>query len=342
MDVRKLILKVLEEKGEVLASEIIKTAGFSRTYVNRFFQELRDEGKIVLIGKANRARYVLASREAVMNAKKEICDTAYILQNQDLAEDKVLADIKKKTGILIGIHENVSDILDYAFSEMLNNAIEHSGSKTIKVAMQKDKDSISFSVVDKGIGIFKNIMKKKKLRNTMEAIEDLLKGKQTTAPAMHSGEGIFFTSKVADMLVIQGSRKKLLFNNILDDIFIKDIKEIEGTKVSFSMGLNSEKNLSEVFKQYTDSSFEFSKTKVTIRLYKMESQYISRSQARRIVSGLDKFKTITLDFKDVKTVGQGFADEIFRVWKLNHPNISVNIINANENVKFMINRAKTK
>ncbi|MCK4325881.1 ATP-binding protein, partial [bacterium] len=209
-------MKVLEEKGEVLASEIIKTAGFSRTYVNRFFQELRDEGKIVLIGKANRARYVLASREAVMNAKKEICDTAYILQNQDLAEDKVLADIKKKTGILIGIHENVSDILDYAFSEMLNNAIEHSGSKTIKVAMQKDKDSISFSVVDKGIGIFKNIMKKKKLRNTMEAIEDLLKGKQTTAPAMHSGEGIFFTSKVADMLVIQGSRKKLLFNNILD------------------------------------------------------------------------------------------------------------------------------
>jgi anti-sigma regulatory factor (Ser/Thr protein kinase) len=342
MDMKKLIMEMFERKEEVKASDIVKTTDFSRAYINRFFQDLRIEGKVVLIGKANRARYVLANKEAVKKAAKKIGDITLTLQNKGLLEDKILNDIKKKTGIFFGIRKNISDILGYAFSEMLNNAIEHSDSKTIKVTMKKEKDNISFKVIDKGVGIFNNIMRKKKLQNTMEAIQDLLKGKQTTAPAMHSGEGIFFTSKVADVLLIQGSRKKIVFNNILDDIFINDIKKITGTKIAFSVDLNSKKNLNEIFRQYTDSSFEFSKTTVTIRLYKMESKYISRSQARRIVSGLEKFKTITLDFKDVKLLGQGFADEIFRVWKSNHPNISIRAINADENVEFMINRAKPK
>lgn len=341
MNIEKLILETLRKKGDIKASDIIKTTDFSRTYVNRFFQKLRDEGKIILIGKANRARYIPATEQAVATAKKRTLDITKILQNKDLSEDFVLADIKKKTGIFIGIPKNVSSILDYSFMEMFNNAIEHSKSKMIKTSMQRDKDRISFEVIDKGVGIFNNIMKKKNLHSEMEAIQDLLKGKQTTTPKKHSGEGIFFTSKVADMFVIQSSHKKLIFNNLLDDIFIKDIKSLIGTKVIFSISLDSKKYLDKIFKQYTDSSFKFSKTQVIVRLYKMDSQYISRSQARRIVSGLDKFKIIILDFKNVDTIGQGFADEIFRVWQLQHPNTSIVIKNANENVKFMINRAKS-
>lgn len=341
MDVRKLILDSLKRDGKVKAADIIKITGFSRAYINRFFQQLRDEGKIILIGKANKALYIRASEQEVIKAKKKILTTTRILQNVNLAEDTVLAGLKKSTGIFIGISKNISDIVDYGFSEMLNNAIEHSASKTIKVAIHKDKDRLSFEVVDWGAGIFNNIKKKKKLRNTMEAIQDLLKGKQTTLPQMHTGEGIFFTSKVADLLVIEGSNKKLVYSNLLDDIFIRDIKELKGTRVSFSINLGSRRHLDDVFKQYTDSSFEFSKTKVTVRLYRMKSQYISRSQARRIVSGLDKFKTVTLDFKDVKMIGQAFADEIFRVWNTSHSNISIIPINANENVGFMITRAKT-
>ena len=55
------------------------------------------------------------------------------------------------------------------------------------------------------------------------------------------------------------------------------------------------------------------------------------------MSGLDKFKTILLDFKNVETVGQGFADEVFRVWKSRHPGIEIIVKNANDNVQFMIN-----
>lgn len=339
MDVRKLILESLKREGKVKAAAIIKRSGFSRAYVNRFLQKLRDEGKIVLIGKANKAAYVSAGEQEVLKARKDILSATRLLRNIGLAEDAVLADLKRTTGIFIGVPKNVSDMVDYGFSKMLNNAIEHSDSKTIKVAITNDTDRISFDVVDQGTGIFNNIRKKRNLRNTMEAIQDLLKGKQTTMPKMHSGEGIFFTSKVADLLVLEGSNKKLVYNNLLDDIFIRDIKEVRGTRVSFSISLKSKRRLDDLFRRYTDPSFEFSKTMVTVRLYRLQSRYISRSQARRIVSGLDKFKSVILDFKDVETVGQAFADEIFRVWKRAHPGISIIPTHANENVEFMITRA---
>jgi len=57
---------------------------------------------------------------------------------------------------------------------------------------------------------------------------------------------------------------------------------------------------------------------------------------------LDKFKKIMFDFKNVRTVGQSFADEVFRVWKNNHKDIDIVYKNANENIVFMMERAKKR
>lgn len=45
-------------------------------------------------------------------------------------------------------------------------------------------------------------------------------------------------------------------------------------------------------------------------------------------------------FKGLTTIGQAFADEVFRVFKLNHPNIVIIPANANEGIKMMIQRAQ--
>ena len=65
---------------------------------------------------------------------------------------------------------------------------------------------------------------------------------------------------------------------------------------------------------------------------------ISRSIARRILSNIEKFKVIFLDFNRVKTIEQAFADEIFRVFENKHKEITILPINMNEKVKFMIKR----
>ncbi len=340
MDISQIILKELRKRREIKVADIVKITGFSRAYINRFFAKLKNENKIALVGKANRAKYVLAIKKFLTKTKKESLGFKRTFQNINLTEDAVLDIIRRETGIFDNLSKNIVDILEYAFTEMLNNAIEHSSSKKIEVMMEKRGPEIIFRVLDRGIGIFRNIMKKRGLKNELEAIQDLLKGKQTTMPEAHTGEGIFFTSKIADNLTIRGANKKLIFDNLINDVFIKEAKRFIGTDVRFSVSKNSKKNLSDIFRQYTDDNYKFSKTKVTVKLYQVGVNYISRSQARRIVAGLDNFKTIILDFRNVETVGQAFADEVFRVFRNRHPEITLESINMNEVVSFMVKRAE--
>jgi anti-sigma regulatory factor (Ser/Thr protein kinase) len=244
--------------------------------------------------------------------------------------------LKDESGVFHRLPPNVVSILDYAFTEMLNNAIEHSHSKNIDVRMKRSGGRVDFKVVDRGVGIFKSIKRARRLANELEAIQELIKGKLTTDPKRHSGEGIFFTSKVGDRLLIKGSGKKLVFDNRQSDIFVEDINPIVGTAVEFSIGERSKKELRRIFADSTGEGYEFAKTLVTIELFKTTGDSISRSQARRVFAGLEKFKTVVLDFRGVQTVGQAFADEVFRVWQKNHPAIGIEVRNANDNVQLMI------
>ncbi len=69
------------------------------------------------------------------------------------------------------------------------------------------------------------------------------------------------------------------------------------------------------------------------------SETLSRSQARRLLFGLEKFRRVVLDFKKVQGVGQSFADEIFRVFHNAHPRIQIEAIHGAPSVTFMIRRA---
>jgi UTP-glucose-1-phosphate uridylyltransferase len=59
-----------------------------------------------------------------------------------------------------------------------------------------------------------------------------------------------------------------------------------------------------------------------------------------VLTGLEKFKSIILDFDKVPTVGQAFADEIFRVFQQRYRNIKITPINMIEPVKFMVDRVE--
>ncbi len=341
MDIKNLILKKITKQGKISISDIKKETGFSSAYINRFLKELKDDGKIILIGKSNRAHYILAGGGNI-NPKKAILNARYILVNKNLHEDEILDKIKKDTGITLDLPKNTVSVIEYAFTEMLNNAIDHSKSKKIDVIVDREDSFIRFNISDKGIGIFNSIIKKYNLKNELEAIQELTKGKLTTVPERHTGEGIFFTSRAVDKLIIQSWNKKLIFDNILNDIFIEDAKKLKGTRVIFYIGVKSKRKLENIFREYSDKNFRFNKTKVVVKLYKIDTNYISRSQARRILIGLEKFKTVILDFHNVDSVGQAFVDEVFRVWQNRHPNIKIQYQNANENIVFIIKRAGVK
>src|SRR3990167_740279 len=148
MNISRFILNKLEIQEKVTVAEVVKATGFSRAYIFRFFQELIESGRLVRVGHANRSRYVFATGKFIKKAKKTLLNFNRIFNNKNLEEDKVFSLIKSETGIFEGVKENIVHILEYAFTEMLNNAIEHSGSLKIKVLMKGDGKIIRFEVVD--------------------------------------------------------------------------------------------------------------------------------------------------------------------------------------------------
>ncbi len=341
MDIQNKILKFAASQKTFKTSDIVKAFDqkISRGWISLQIKELVKQKKLIKSGSTASATYALPQNASEMGNR-----IMRRLKREGLKEHKVLDSINHQAPFLLPLKENIRSLFDYGFLEMLNNAIEHSLAKSINLEIAVFDESLQFIVSDNGIGAFKNVMQKHGLNSEIEAIQDILKGKTTTNPEAHSGQGIFFTSKAADIFVIDSYGYRLRVDNTITDVFIEELSPVfKGTKVTFTIDVKSKKHLINIFKEYqTDpEGFDFDKTVVQIKLYTMGTIYVSRSQARRVLTGLEKYKHIILDFDRVPTIGQAFADEIFRVFKVRFPEIVIEPINMNEAVGYMVKRVDT-
>ncbi|MDP1689953.1 MAG: DUF4325 domain-containing protein [bacterium] len=337
------ILDFVAKNGSATSPEVASFLGVSRQQAHALLRTLVRSGRLMRLGKTRYSRYLPSG--GLLPTRDEITLT---IENNGLKEHEVLADVRERFLPLRIASENVKSIFDYTFSEMLNNAIDHSQSKRIEVRVavsgstaHGDPELFSFVVRDYGIGVFRNVQGKRNLTSELEAMQDLLKGKVTTAPEAHSGQGIFFSSKAADRFSLRSYGWEMRIDNTIPDIFfLRDESVIEGTEVRFDIAYRSPRHLIEVFRAFEseDGSQDFDRTEIHVRLFVHGTIHVSRPQARRILMGLDKFKRITLDFDRVPAIGQAFADEIFRVFRIRHPDIRIDVVRANEAVQFMIHR----
>ena len=303
------------------------------TTVHRHLNKLLMQGEVIKTGKTRGASYYLNS-----SLRKELTFPIKPV----LEEHQVWMDFFHDAFSILP--ENVYSICNYAFGEMFNNAIDHSQGKTIAITSKIIGDLVEIRIFDEGIGIFKKVKDALGLENERASILELTKGKFTTDPDNHTGEGIFFTSRAVDMFVIASSDLGFIKDNLEDDWFIETPdKPVKGTGIALQIHLNSNKRLEEIFRQYSTLDEEgiqkFDKTHIVVELSKLDQdRYVSRSQAKRILIGLEKFNHIVLDFRNIKTVGQGFVDEVFRIFQKKYPVTKIEYTNANEDVRFMIER----
>lgn len=339
------IIKIAKKRGKITTKTITTKYAVSRQYASRLIGELVAKKQLLKIGSTKKSFYIIPE---AASKHPHFLYTTYTrsLKNEQLEEHLVLEDVKNKLQILNQLPENVRSIFEYAFSEMLNNAIEHSNSPRIKIEVSVDKHALLFVISDFGVGVFNSVSKKMGLHSELEAVGEILKGKTTTMPKSHSGEGIFFTARTADYFALDSYGYQLIFDNRIPDVFIREVKRIKhGTKVIFKIATKSERHLIDVFNAYTnldaDSDYGFDKTEIHVKLYDLTGVHFSRSQARRILTNLNKFKVVVFDYKQVPVVGQAFADEIYRVFHNKYPAIKLESINMNKSVEFMVKRTQT-
>jgi anti-sigma regulatory factor (Ser/Thr protein kinase) len=256
--------------------------------------------------------------------------------SEDVVWRRVASDLDMATDSPAG------KIMGYAFTEMLNNAIDHSGSQTATIRWWTSPDQWSFEVRDYGVGAYPKLRDGLRLASEFEAVQELSKGKRTTDRQRHTGEGIFFTSKAVDIFRLASSGVRWTVDNLRHDTALGVVQMSEGTSVVCQVDPQTDRALSDIFREFT-RDHAFVRTRPVVKLFGIGTTFVSRSEARRLLDGLDTdFDTIEVDFTGVTDVGQGFVDELLRVWPSIHPGKNVIPTNMNAAVEFMVQRGLTR
>ena len=326
------IMEVLGREGPSSGAAIARELGVSRQTVSRHLKRLVLDGEVRRVGRTRGTLFT-----AGMPSPSRRAQRLYI--REGLEEHSVLDWARAAVFDPSLIRSNVSDILAYALTEMVNNAIEHSGSTRVLVSCSIDDYDCRFEVRDWGAGAFRTIARKLDLTSESDAVMELLKGKKTIDPSRHSGEGIFFTTRTADSFRIRSHRTGLIALKQGTDISLEAVEWTKGTLVEYRISAASRRSLRGVFDRFAPEEYDyrFERTVVHVELYTTEC--ISRSQARRMLSGTEGFSEIVLDLKGVRVLGQAFCDEVFRVFPARHPGVRIEAANVPEPLRAMVSHA---
>lgn len=304
--------------------------GISRVAANRYVRQLEEQGWIARSGPSTRPIYTPGYRRRV--------EKTYPLKGlqEDLAWSR---DFRP----CLSLQANVLGIAQHGFTEMLNNAIDHSGGGKVVVLAEQDQNTLYMFISDDGVGIFRKITEALNLPDQRLALLELSKGKFTTDPTRHSGEGVFFTSRMFDGYFIDANGLQFRHRSNQDRDWLDQTDvALKGTSVFMAIGLDSKRTTTEVFQAFMNApeDYDFSKTIVPMKLAQIgDEQLVSRSQAKRLIARFDRFKTVVLDFTGVESIGQAFADELFRVYALAHPQVELLPVHMTQQVEGMWLRA---
>jgi anti-sigma regulatory factor (Ser/Thr protein kinase) len=327
------LLRAVAEHPSDLVRMVAAQLGLSRARVSMQVRGLLEKGYLLKQG-TTRPRYTLGPNRRLLRR----------YPREGLAEDRVwYLDLLP---LLQHLPRNVLDIAHHGVTEMVNNAVDHSVGTRVMMFMNCEQDRLVFVVADDGVGIFRKITHALSLPDERLALLELSKGKLTTDPSRHSGEGIFFTSRMFDRFIIESGGLRFDHDDSEDIDLIDEFEDGlpgTGTRVFMEIATSSDRTMKGVIDQYSSGpdDYDFARTVVPVRLARIgDENLVSRSQAKRLLQRVHRFRTVVLDFADVSVIGQAFSDEIFRVFANAHPEVELIAIHAVADVQQMIRRAE--
>ncbi len=321
---------LVDRQGEVGNRDVVRALRVSPATSHRLLRALVLAGVLERQGRGPAARYRLrrVRRRFTLAGLEE-----------DRAWQRVAADIAR----VRPLREQEARSLRYAATEVINNAVEHSRGRVVRVTVAFEPAGITVvSVQDDGVGVFQRLCADFGFRSPHDAIVQLEKGKLTSDPARHSGEGLFFSSKAVARFRLESPGAAWIVDNLVQDSAVGTSDVRRGTRVVLTVAGIRTPRLEDVFRAHTDEdSLRFTRTRATIKLGALGTGLVSRSEARRVVERLGEFTHATLDFSGVDVVGQGFCDEVFRVFARAHPEVTLEPVGMNDAVSFMVARAQS-
>jgi len=239
----------------------------------------------------------------------------------------------------------------HALTELVNNAVEHSGGRRVTVSMRQTPLQLQLLVSDDGCGLFERIAQAHGIDDARLAMFELAKGGLTSRAAQHCGQGLFFSARVGDIFDIHANGAAFQFRAGETGPMVDaagaagqtgaapdaaagrwhDTRPATaaGTSVYLAIALDTPRTLQQVLQQHALPTTQglprlgFDLTQVPLGLLGSGGALASRAEARRVAARLGGFRAADLDFRGIADIGHGFADELFRVFAQQHPQLQL-------------------
>jgi anti-sigma regulatory factor (Ser/Thr protein kinase) len=245
----------------------------------------------------------------------------------------------------------VAQMARHACTELLNNAVDHSGGQAVTVSLRQTPLQLQLLVSDDGCGLFARLAGHFDLPDPRLAMLELSKGRLSTAPQGHSGLGLPFTMRLADVMSVHANRAAFQ-RRAWEQQPWHDAPPVarEGTSIYLAITLDTPRTLDGVLRELSlnPAAFDTDRTQVPLWLLAdpprpgacgpagAARSLVSRAEARRAVARLPLFKRAEIDFSGVGHVGHSFADEVFRVFAHRHPGVELSPVGMAPQVGAMV------
>lgn len=237
---------------------------------------------------------------------------------------------------------HVARLLQHAYTELVNNAIDHSGGSAVTISVRQTPMHAQLLVSDDGCGLFNRIEQSFQIDDPLLAMFELSKGKLTSMPETHSGHGLYFTTLLADFFNLHANDAAFQCNRA-ERARWSPSKPMarQGTSVYLAISLETTRTLDAVLRSHSldPTLYAFDSTIVPLCLLTgAQNGLESRAQAKRVVSRLPaSFRRAEVDFSGIADIGHGFADELFRVFPRQHPGLELVPVGMAPRVLAMVN-----
>ncbi len=322
-------------QGAALPAHLAERLGITRRHAGRLLRRLAAAQWLVAEGSPRRPVWRPGALRQVVQS--------YALEG--LQED---LPWKRDFAPYFEVPPAVRRMAQHAFTELLNNAVDHSGGQRVTVSMRQTPLQLQLLVSDDGCGVFERVGQDFAIEDPQLAMLELSKGKLSSNPKRHRGHGLFFTSRLGDVFDIHANAAAFQCRSwdARSWLATRPVNR-QGSTVYVAINLDTVRTLDAVLRAHSGDaqSYSFDRTRVPLHLLGLANgdgmALASRADARRVTARLAQFSCAEIDFAGITDIGQGFADELFRVFREQHPALELVPVGMAPQVAAMVRSVGT-
>jgi anti-sigma regulatory factor (Ser/Thr protein kinase) len=329
--VSTFITALVRAHPQDLPAALAQRCHCSVTRARRLIKQLLDLGWLTRQGSARKPSYAPgALRQVVMRY-----DLTGLDEDQPWAQDFAPC---------FDLPAHVLAMVQHAFTELLNNAIDHSEGSNVVLSLRQTTSHVQLLISDDGRGLFDQVRERLAINDPAQVMLELSKGRLSSQPDRHTGRGLFFTARLADIFDLHANQVAFQQRDWAPHHWARGrAVKPSGSSIYLAIALDTPRTLDQVLRSASLDSAGYGIEQIHLPLRLLTSEQVSlasRSQARKVAHRLTQFKRAELDFGGVDDIGQGFADELFRVFARQQAEVELVVCNASRKVQDMIAMAQ--